>query len=262
MKLFYISVLILFSACNSYTPKDHKEKREDRKTKTLPKKSHNRKKNIVKSSTNPTLEWIKANAISINPDIFPNQFDRIYLDNERYKVLDSLKLSTLISEDSLFVKMHNAITDEENKRVKVYIFDLFSHPVLFPKLCDVYLDTKKQVKAFTIIYLGAGGMSSLLFVSLDKTRNKIKDIVEIAYKWGDMGIGWQDKSAWLNDSTLIKSMQTTCFDSTTYKANININLKDNGSITFSKPKVFIQLSAQENALLFQQKSDEYFGKQP
>lgn len=195
--------------------------------------------------------WFKENAITINPDnLFKHNLSYAVFSDTNAVFLDTVMFKCLLEIDTLTISAKTIPTEP----------NIGSYPILtFPtKLYDVYLDKEDNLKGFTVIPSDAAGHLSQYYVSLNPKTHKIKDVVRLAYHWGDMGFVWDYKSKWLNDSTLIKEMKETCFDSTVYDVSLKIHLHQNGRISFSEINEKINLDDTQVALLHKKLSAEFW----
>lgn len=244
-QIFFLAAMVLSISCSEIT---HKQQESETYESV----------NITDSVTNNcenTLEWLKENAVSINPDSFPDLHQLSRMQNSIYKEIDKSHFDCLFGKDSALVT--NFTFRYNDQQEKIFNYPIYYVP--FTKLCDVYLDSKQHLKAFTFFSIDGGGHTWLYYVSLNAKNGQIGGVAEIAYSWGDMGFIWDESSIWINQNTIQKNIVEYCFDTIVKQAKVKIKIEEEGEIIFSEPQITVDLSHEEIGLIHEQKSKEFWG---
>lgn len=250
--LYFLLVCVFFCACNNSVQQKKIDSEKNETTKNKPKKDS---LTIIKEECKKSLEWVKENAIKINPNSLTNLHTMDYEQKQLYQLIDEQVFFCLFGRDSVKVQSYTYCYYE--KPDEIIIHNLQYQP--YKKLCDVYLDSLQNIKGFTFFNIDGGGHERLYYASVNPKEQKVKAVAEIAYNWGDAGAGWNESSVWLSKNLLQKNLLHSYFGVTIKQSTIKIRIEDNGEITFLEPNIIVALSEDEANLIYKQKSEEFFG---
>lgn len=241
--MYLITSIMLFIGCQEVI---HKQGQPERK---------NLENAISNNHCENTLEWLKENAATINPDSFPNLHQLSIMQDSIYQKIDKFHFDCLFGRDNISVTNFTLRSNAEQGKILNYPI----HYIPYSKLCDVYLDSEQNPKAFTFFSVDGIGHTWLYYVSLNTENGQVRGIAEIAYTWGDMGFVWNEKSVWIDQNTVQKNIKEMSFDSTVRQASVKIEIEEEGEIIFSEPQITLNLSPEEIGLIHEQKSKEFWG---
>lgn len=226
---FYVFIFLF--ACNMEIKKKYEVKKQERKI-------SQRKKSVTKYDCKEALKWIEKNAVIVNPDTFPSDLYEIAWDyDKKYKakIIDEEIYKCLTKNKIILVKHYQY----HKKKNKFYEDTLSIND--FGKLYAVYQDSKKQITGFTTVgHSGDGAVESYYF-TVNQEENKIVDVAQLAWDFGDMGYIFDSKTRWLNDSTILRFVESSFADTTYYKASYKINIQSDGKISIFDHQIFIDL---------------------
>lgn len=230
MKIIFYTIFLVFLlfSCQNQNKSQKVIQLQPRIVESFPEK-----KEESKFDCKNTMQWLRENAITINPDTFSfspefSPYDSIYqrIDTLLYTCFDWKKVK----------KAKDYFRDYKGK--EYYESSLISDA----KLRDICINDKNQINAFTI--LGSKEIvTGLTYISIKPNTTQILDVVNIARLGGDIGTIINENSIWVNDSTLIRTTNISrlTLDNIFYQAKVQINLHKNGKISLSNPQTLIDI---------------------